>query len=107
VTVIPPGFTVSWLSTDAGLVTDRATVVLWPEASVPEEGETVTLPIRLGGSVMDHVTGPPEAVRVRVAPVRGLTRIVVGVTLSVPGLGGGGVAEVVLLDGMGVPGDVA
>ena len=62
---------------------------------------------------MDHVTGPPEAVSVRVPPSSGLTRIVLGVTLSVPGLGGGGVVLLVavavgvalLVDGAGEPGE--
>src|SRR2546427_12166827 len=90
---MPPGFTVSWLSTDARPLTDRVTVTLWPDASVPAEGATVSLPIRLDGSVMDHVTGPPEAVSVKDPPVIGLSRIDLGATLSVPCFGGGGVAE--------------
>ena len=103
---MPPGFTVSWLSTDARPLTDRVTVTLWPDASVPAEGATVSLPIRLDGSAIDHVTGPPEAVRVILPPVTGLSRTDVGVTLSVPCLGGGGGAEEdglagVLVDGAG------
>jgi len=110
--VIPPGFTVSWLSTEARPLTDSDTVTLWPDASVPAEGATVSLPIRLDDSVMDHVTGPPEAVSVKDPPVIGLSRIDLGATLSVPCFGGGGVAEgvlvtlVVLDDGAGEPGDV-
>src|SRR6266699_2615946 len=60
-------------------------------------GFTVSLPIRLDGSVMDHVTGPPEAVSVKDPPVIGLSRIDLGATLSVPCFGGGGVAEGVLV----------
>ena len=104
----------SWLSTEARPLTERVTVTLCPDASVPEEGETSTLPIRLEGSVMDHVTGPPDAVRVRLAPVSGLSRIVVGFTLSVPGGGGGGgggeegllVGVPVLVDGAGELGEL-
>jgi hypothetical protein len=51
---------------------------------------------------MDQFTGPPEAVSVRAPPVSGLSVIVLGVTLSVPG-GGGGTA--LLADGVGEPGD--
>src|SRR5260370_559529 len=90
VTVIPPGFTVSWLSSEARPLTERVTVTLWPDASVPAAGATVSLPIRLDASVMDHLTGPPEAVKVRLPPVIGLGRIDLGVTPSVPCLGGGG-----------------
>src|SRR5260370_21956198 len=108
VTVIPPGFTVSWLSSEARPLTERVTVTLWPDASVPAAGATVSLPIRLDASVMDHLTGPPEAVKVRLPPVIGLSRIDLGVTLSLPCLGGGGAEEeagglagVVLVDGAG------
>jgi hypothetical protein len=90
VTAMPPGFTVSWLSTEARPLTDRATVALWPAASVPEDGEAVSLPIRLEDSVIDQVTGPPEAVTVMLPPSSGLSTIAVGVTLSVPAAGGGG-----------------
>src|ERR1700677_4499559 len=106
VTAMPPGLTASWLSTEARPLTDRATVALWPAASVPEDGETVSLPIRLEGSVIDHVTGPPDAVTVRLPPSSGLSTIVVGVTLSVPcaggggGGGGGGAAVAVLVGGL-------
>jgi hypothetical protein len=101
VTVMPPGFTASRPSTLTALTVPRAaatlwpdtvplapteTVALWPAASLPEDGETVTSPIRADDSVMDHVTGPPEAVRVRVPPSGGLSTMVVGVTLSVPGM---------------------
>src|SRR5208282_5378803 len=104
----------SWLSTEARPPTERVTVMLCPDASVPEEGETSTLPIRLEGSVMDHVTGLPDAVRVRLAPVSGLSRIAVGLTLSVPGGGGGGgggeegllVGVPVLVDGAGELGEL-
>ncbi len=108
---MPPGFTVSVLSSDATPLTLRVTVTLCPAASLPDDGETVTRPIRLDDSVMDHDTGPPEAVSVRLPPSSGLSTTVVGVTLSVPCLGGGvavgvGGAVVVLVDGAGEPGDV-
>lgn len=123
---MPPGLTVSWLSTEARPLIDRATVALWPAASVPDDGETVSLPIRLADSVTDHVTGPPEAVTVRLPPSSGLSTIAVGDTLSVPGAGGGGggggggaavavlvgvpvavlVAVALLVDGAGAPGAV-
>ena len=109
---MPPGFTMSWLCTETGLVTMRETVTLWPDASVPADGETVTWPSRLEDSAMDHVTGPPEAVSVRLPPRPGVSKILFGVTVSVPCFGGGGVAEgvlvtlVVLDDGAGEPGDV-
>jgi hypothetical protein len=122
VTPMPPGFTVSLLSTEARPLTDKATVALWPAASVPADGETVSSPIRLEGSVTDHVTGPPDAVTVRLPPSSGLSTIVVGVTLSVPCLGGGGggggvgaavavlvavlVAVALLVGGAGEPGAV-
>jgi hypothetical protein len=80
----------SWLSTEARPLADRVTVTLCPDAIVPEDCESRTFPIRLDGSAMDHVTGPPDAVRVRLAPVIGLSRIAVGLTLRVPGGGGGG-----------------
>jgi hypothetical protein len=98
---MPPGFTASRPSTLTALTVPRAaatlwpdtvslaltaTVALWPAASRPEDGETVTSPIRAEDSVMDHVTGAPEAVRVRVPPSGGLSTMVVGVTLSVPGM---------------------
>ena len=116
-TIIPPGFTVSWRSSDATPSTSRTTVTLCPDASRPEDGETFSLPIGPGDSVMDHDTGPPEAVRVRLLSRSGVSTIVVGVTLNVPGPGGGVavavlVAEAVLLavavlvDGAGAPGDV-
>ena len=114
-TVIPPGFTASRPSSDATPLTSRTTVTLCPDASRPEDGETISLPIKSDDSVMDHDTGPPEAVRVRLLSRCGLSRIVVGVTLNVPCLGGGmavPVAVAVLLavavpvDGAGEPGDV-
>ncbi len=106
VTLMPPGFTVSWQPTHAptgfppwaasavrpaGPLALRLTVVLRPASSRPDDGATVSSPTRPGDSVMDHVTGPPEAVSVRVPPSSGLSTIVLGVTLSVPA-GGGGVA---------------
>jgi hypothetical protein len=62
------------------------TVVLWPEASVPAAGDTVTRPIRPEDSVMDQFTGPNEALRVSEPPLAPST-IVVGVTFSSPRLG--------------------
>src|SRR6202035_1068768 len=79
----------------------------------PEDCESRTFPIRLDGSAMDHVTGPPDAVRVRLAPVIGLRRIAVGLTLRVPGGGGGGGEEglllglLVLVAGVGELGELA
>ena len=63
------------------------TVVLWPEASVPDAGETVALPTRPDDSAMDQLTDPNEAVRVSVVPFRPTT-IVVGDTARMPRLGG-------------------
>jgi hypothetical protein len=63
------------------------------------------LPIRPEDSAIDHDTGPPEAVSVRLAPDSALSTIVRGATRSVPG-GGGGAALVLLADGDGLwPGD--
>ena len=53
---------------------------------------------------MDHVTGPPEAVSVRVPPSSGPSTIVLGVTFSVPGAGGGA-AVVLLVEGAGELGE--
>jgi hypothetical protein len=115
VTLIPPGFTVSWQPTHAPtelpraasavtpLAALRVTVVLRPASSRPDEGATVTLPIRAPDSVMDQVTGPPEAVSVRVPPSSGLSTMVLGVTLSVPGAGGGGALVVPVAVGVGLP----
>jgi hypothetical protein len=97
---MPPGFTVSTLWTAISLVTMRETVTLWPDLSVPEDGDAVTLPSRLDDSKIDHVTGPPDAVNVRLPPLPGVSRILVGDTLSVPCAGGGG-ALVVLVDVLG------
>jgi len=117
VTVISPGFTVSVQSAQtpgpppawaaalrppaSGLLTLSVTVVLWPEASVPAVGDTVTRPIRLEDSAMDQLTAPNEAFRVSVPPFRPST-IVVGVTVRMPRLGGELVVVVALLvDGAG------
>jgi hypothetical protein len=99
VTVMLPGFTVSVQSAHAPPpavaagrrpparpLALRLTVVLWPEASVPADGETVTRPTRLDDSVIDQSTEPNEAVRVSVPPFSPST-IVVGVTVSTPRLG--------------------
>jgi hypothetical protein len=108
---MPPGFTVSWLSSETRLATRTETVTLCPAASVPPDGETVTRPSRLEDSAMDQVTGPPDAVSVMLAPRTGLSSTVLGDTLSVPcgGGGGGGVVRVgvgVGVDGVGEPGEV-
>jgi hypothetical protein len=53
---------------------------------------------------MDQVTGPPEAVRLIELPSSGVSRSEVGVTVSVPGAGGGGALLLlagVLVDGAG------
>ena len=110
-TVMPPGFTVSALSRETRLMIRRETVTLCPAASVPEDGETATWPIRLEDSAMDQVTGPPEAVSVMLPPRTGLSSTVLVDTLSVPcgGGGGGGVVRggvAVLVDGVRGPGEV-
>ncbi len=123
VTLMPPGLTVSWQPTQAptpppppsatrasrpvpALLALIATVTLWPACSRPEDGVTVSLPSRPADSVMDHDTGPPVAVSRRDAPSSGLTVIVLGVTPSVPGAGGGvEVAVLVLADGAGELGE--
>ena len=46
--VWPPGFTVSVLSTARPLA-DRVTGVLCPDASVPDEGDTDSVPSRFEG----------------------------------------------------------
>ncbi len=92
-TVIPPGCTVSCPPTVSRSLAVTVTVVLEPDASVPEDGDSVRPPIRPCDSVIDQFTGPFDAVRVRVAELPTLSRIDVGLTLSVPGAGGGGGAE--------------
>jgi hypothetical protein len=101
VTVILPGFTVSVQSTHAPALSATApalrppsrllalsvTVVLWPEASVPDVGDTVTCPISPDDSAMDQSTDPNDADRVSVPPFTPTT-IVVGVTVRTPRLGG-------------------
>ena len=79
-----PGFTVSVVSREASPLTEIDTVVLWPAASVPELGETISSPSRLDGSEMDHDTGPPSAVRVIELPSSGVSTTVLGDTVSVP-----------------------
>jgi hypothetical protein len=66
------------------------TVALWPAWSVPADRDTDTFPIKLAGSAMDHETGPPCAVIVSELPSSGVSTIVAGDTLIVPGAGGGG-----------------
>ena len=119
VTVIPPGSRVRYPPAVIRLPTVTVTVVLVPAARVPDDGETDTAPIRPCDSVMDQVTGPPEALRVRVAELPGSGLIVIARTFtdSVPGLGqrlGEGLAVAVarlvavavarLADGTGEPG---
>jgi hypothetical protein len=104
---MPPGSTVSWLASETRVVTRTETVTLCPAASVPEEGETATCPSRLPDAAMDQLTGPPDAVSVMLLPVTGLSRIVLGDTLSVPGGGGGGGGVVCGgVDDGGEPGEV-
>src|SRR5439155_632771 len=84
-TTMPPGLTVSWqpthtpapaaLPVTARLARPRSppltltlTVVLWPASRRPEAGATDNLPIRPEDSVIDHDTGPPEAVSPRLPP---------------------------------------
>jgi|SRR5579862_1656338 len=102
--MIPPGSRVSCppaMSISTGVT---VTVVLAPAASVPADGATLSTPIRLCDSVMDHLTGPFEAVRMRVTERPGRGVIVLGSTVSVP-CGGGGwalrVAVADLADGVG------
>jgi hypothetical protein len=87
VTWWPPGFTVSVVSSEASPLPEIDTVTLWPAASVPELGETVSSPSRLAGSEMDHETGPPSAVRVSELPSSGVSTTVLGDTVSVPAAG--------------------
>jgi len=119
-TTMPPGLTVSWQPTHTPpLVPGTArtceldkprsppltltlTVVLCPASRRPEAGATDSLPIRPEDAVMDHDTGPPEAVSLRLAPDSALSTIVLGATLSVPGGGGGGGAVVLLAGGDGL-----
>jgi hypothetical protein len=51
--VWPPGFTVSWPSRATGLVEVTVIVTLAPEASEPEEGETVMSPARVDPTVTE------------------------------------------------------
>jgi hypothetical protein len=88
-TVIPPGCTVSCPPTVSRSLAVTVTVVLEPDASVPDDGDTVSPPIRACDSMMDQFTGPFDAVRVRVAELPTLSRTDVGLTPSVPGAGGG------------------
>ena len=53
VTVRPPGLTVSCPSRATRLVEVTATVTLSPAASAPEEGDTVSLPARVGPTVIE------------------------------------------------------
>jgi hypothetical protein len=85
--VVPPGLTDSSVSSDAVPLT--VTLVLFPAASVPDDGETVTSPRRLEGSVIVHCTGPFSAVSVMVEPDCDARVIVVGDTDSSPGAADG------------------
>jgi hypothetical protein len=95
VIVTPPGFAVRCVSSDARPLTEIVTSVDWPEASVPDAGETTSSPSRLDGSEIDQFTGPFSAVSVIVLPSSGVSTTVVGDTASVPCLGGGGGGDVV------------
>jgi hypothetical protein len=99
VIVTPPGLATRCVSSDALPVT--VTVVLWPDASVPDAGETVTSPRTLDGSVIVQRTGPWLAVSVITLPDSGARVIVVGDTISVPGPAGGEVEP----EGPGLPGE--
>ena len=76
-------------------------MTVWPGASVPDDGKTLSLSIPVPGLVMDQVTGPFEALKVREPPRGGVRTIVVGVTVSVPCAGGGEVVLVLLVDDAG------
>jgi hypothetical protein len=87
-------------------------VTLCPAVSVPEPWDTLTLPIRLDGSEIDQVTGPPVAVIVIELPSRGVSSSRLGDTLIVPvaAVNDGGVvvgAEVVGDGEVGATGGVA
>ncbi len=87
----PPGLTVSVVSREARPVTEIDTRALWPAASVPDDGATISLPSRLAGSAIDHETGPLRAVSVSVLPSSGVRTTVAGDTASVPWSDCGGV----------------
>jgi hypothetical protein len=101
VTVILPGSTVSVQPTHAPTLSAAApalsplsallalsvTVALWPEASVPDAGDTLTLPISPDDSAIDQSTDPNDADRVKLPPFTPTTTVV-GVTVRTPRLGG-------------------
>jgi hypothetical protein len=101
---------VSALSND----TLRVTVTLWPAASVPDDGVTVSNPSSDVGSAIDQVTGPPFAVSVSVPPTSALSDTVLGDTLSEPAstgdetvtltIGAGAEVDAAGVDGAGVVG---
>jgi hypothetical protein len=65
VMVWPPGFTVSCPSRATRLVEVTVTVTLFPAASVPADGDTLSLPTSAGPTVIEYaLTGPPSAVSV-------------------------------------------
>lgn len=97
-----PGLTARVVSRLARPLTSIVTVVLAPAARVPEVLERLSSPSRLDGSVIDHRTGPPWAVSVRVFPSSGVSRTVLVETLTVPAGGGGGVGVGVEVGGGGV-----
>jgi hypothetical protein len=110
-TRLSPGLTVITESTLATVVL-IFTVTLCPAASVPEVRDRRTVPIRLDGSEIDQVTGPPVAVIViELLPSRGVSSSAVGVTLTVPvaASSDGGVdgAELAAGGDVGVAGGVA
>ena len=93
----------SWpLALSRSLAVVTVTVTLAPAASVPDDGAAVTTPFRLCDGVMDQVTGPFEAVRVRVTERPGRGAIDVGVTVSVPCTGLGVALTVALLVALGL-----
>lgn len=83
----PPGFATRLVSSDPLPVT--VTVVLCPDASVPDDGETLTSPRMLDGSLIVQCTGPFLAVSVIVLPDSGESTTVVGDTDSLPSAAGG------------------
>ena len=99
VTAWPPGLMVIVVATDARPLTVIVIVAFWPACSVPDEGDSVSLPSRLDDSVADQFTGPPTAVIVIEPPRSGESSTLVGDTVRVPGAtaaevdGGGGDEE--------------
>src|SRR5579862_631259 len=103
--MIPPGSTVSCPAAMKRLLGVTVTVALAPTVSVPDDGTTASSPSRLCDSEMDHLTGPFEAVRVRVTERPGRGAIDWGSTVRVPWTGGGMAVPLVedRADGRGEP----